>query len=168
MLASEIKRPLSEEDMFQILSKHPAFTNPIVPMTAATAILNREVHDGKTIMLDKAAGIVLTLPKATGSGCRIRFRVKSLATSNSYIVKVGNTVDIMEGIIACLDSNLATVNQFAFATAADSDTITLDRTNTGSVTIGEWFEVEDTAVGKWQVSGQLSGAAPATPFSASV
>lgn len=123
---------------------------------------------GKTFLLDALAGSVVTLPKAVGSGAKFKFLVSVLATSVSHKIQVRDGVDVMRGIIHTLDSDLATVNMFGFAAASTSDTITLDRTNTGSVTLGEWIEVEDYAAGFWHVRGQLSGAAPATPFSAAV
>lgn len=136
-------------------------------VAGATLAVTAALHAGRTISLAALAGSVATLPAATGTGNKFRFRVGVLATSNSHIVKVTGT-DVMQGIVLCLDSNLAAVNMWGFACAADSDTITLDRTNTGSVTLGEWIECEDVATGIWQVSGVLSGAAPATPFSAAV
>lgn len=136
-------------------------------VAGGTLAISAALHAGRTISLAALAGSVATLPAATGTGNKYRFRVGVLATSNSHKIQVTGT-DIIQGIILCLDSNLATVNMFGFATAADSDTITLDRTNTGSVTLGEWVELEDVATGIWAVSGVLSGAAPATPFSAAV
>lgn len=133
-----------------------------------TLAVSAALHAGRTVLLNTAAGSVATLPAATGTGNKYRFVVSVLATTNSHIVKVANATDIMQGIIHCLDSNLAAVNMWGFATGADSDTITLDRTNTGSVTVGEWIECEDIAAGVWAVRGVLSGAAPATPFSAGV
>lgn len=139
----------------------------IVPAGAALT-LSRATHRNKTIKLDTAGGSIVTLPPALGDQCRFRFVVMTLATSNSHIIKVANAVDVMRGIIHVLDSDLATVNGFGFAAGATADTITLDRTNTGSVTVGEWIEIEDVAAGIWHVRGQLSGLAPATPFSATV
>jgi hypothetical protein len=130
--------------------------------------LTIENHNLATIKLDTLTGSTVTLPAARGTGAKFRFLVTVLATSNSHIVKVANATDIIQGIMECLDSNLATVNMFGFAAGATADTITLDRTNTGSVTVGEWFELEDVAAGLWAVHGVLSGAAPATPFSATV
>ena len=54
--------------------------------------------------------------------------------------------------------------------STNSDTITLNRSTTGSVTLGEWLEVEDIAANTWAVNGMLSatGAAFATPFTAAV
>lgn len=142
--------------------------NPGVIPAGATKTLSRAVDSGKTVKLDTLAGSVVVLPPALGDGTRFRFLVSVLATSNAHIVKVGNAVDVFRGILLCLDSNLAAVNMWGFAAGATDDTVTLDRTNTGSVTLGEYFDVEDVAAGVWAVRGILSGAAPATPFSATV
>lgn len=133
----------------------------------ATLTLTVAAHAGKTINLDTAAGSVVTLPAATGSGARFRFLVKVLATSNSHIVKV-TTDDVMYGAVLVVDTDTAgTVT--GFATAADSDTVTLNRSTTGSVTIGEWLEFEDIATDKWAVTGLLTNTGNgATPFSATV
>lgn len=138
-------------------------------LAGSTLAMSRILHRGKTILLDQLAGSVVTLPKASGSGAKYRFLVHVLATSNSHQIKVGNTTDIIRGVVSVLDSDLATVNNFAFfANGTTDDTITLDRVNTGSVKLGEWLEIEDVAAGVYAVKGQLSGAAPATPFSATV
>lgn len=126
-------------------------------------------NSGQTVKLDTAAGSVVTLPAATGSGARFRFLVTVLATSASHKIQVANSSDTMIGIIngTRVDSGNAVLG---FAAQAASDTITLNRSTTGSVTLGEWVEVEDVAANLWAVSGMLSatGAAFATPFSAAV
>ncbi len=140
---------------------------PRIP-AGSTKILSRATERGSVVLLDTLAGSTVTLPPSLGDGCRFLFIVKTLATSNGHIIKVANAVDVFRGILASLDSNLAAVNQWGFAAGAADDTITLDYTNTGSVTVGEWIEVFDYAAGFWHVRGQLSGAAPATPFSEGV
>jgi hypothetical protein len=140
-----------------------------VVAAGGTKTLTVAEHSGKTVNLDTAAGSVVTLPAASGTGAKFRFRVSVLATSNSHIVQVANANDTMQGIIfgTRVDSGNAVLG---FAAAASSDTITLNRTTTGSVSLGEWIEVEDVAANLWHVKGMLSatGAAFATPFSAAV
>lgn len=135
----------------------------------STKTLTVAANGGQTIKLDTLTGSVVTLPAATGSGAKFRFLVTLLATSNSHIVKVANASDTMIGLIegSRVDSGNAVLG---FAAQATSDTITLNRTTTGSVTLGEWFECEDVATNVWAVAGVLSatGAAFATPFSATV
>ena len=126
-------------------------------------------HDGKIIALDTAAGSVVTLPAATGSGAVFRFIISVIATTNSHIVKVANANDVIYGVInTCSTGDSPDLGQ-PWVTAVDSDTITLDRTTTGSVSIGEWIELVDLVANKWAVRGQtVSSGAEATPFSATV
>lgn len=134
----------------------------------ATLSVTEASHDGKTILLNSLSGSVCTLPAAAGSGARFRFKVSVLATSNSHIVKVANASDIIQGVVGTIDTDTAgTIT--GFATASDSDTITLNRSTTGSVMRGEWLELEDVATNVWVVHGMLANTgAGATPFSATV
>lgn len=138
------------------------------PLAAgATRTLTYE-DSGRVINLDTAAGSVVTLPAATGSGCSFRFEVSTLATSNSHIVKVANASDTMRGGGVIADTDTSGV-AYAFMAGSTADTITLNRSTTGSVTLGEWIEVTDAVANRWTVSFLLSGTGtPVTPFSATV
>ncbi len=141
----------------------------------ATKTLTVAANNNQVIKLDTLAGSVVTLPAATGSGAKFKFLVTVLATSASHKVQVANASDFMVGVIngARIDS-ANTVLGFAAANsgtvATNSDTITLNRTTTGSVTVGEWIDVEDVAANTWAVNGLLTatGALFATPFTAAV
>lgn len=151
-------------------------TNGAARFQAAGSTLTLDAtHNRKIIKFDTLTGSVVTLPAASGSGLRYKFLVSVLATSNSHIVKVANAADFMVGIIMGTRVDLGNaVLGFAAANsgtvATNSDTITLNRTTTGSVSVGEWLELEDIAANTWSVMGMLSatGAAFATPFSAAV
>jgi len=134
----------------------------------ATLAVTVAAHEGKTILLDTLAGSVCTLPASSGSGARFRFVISVVATSNSHIVKVANATDVMSGVIVqALDGGLGAV--LAWQTAATSDTITLNRTTTGSTIKGEFVELEDIAAGFWSVRGMIAATGTeATPFSAGV
>lgn len=136
---------------------------------AAGATYTASENDaGKLILLDTLAGSVVTLPASTGSGKVFRFQVSVLATSNSHIVKVANSTDVMKGFACIADTDTSGVG-YQFMTASTSDTVTLNRSTTGSVTVGEYIEVEDYSAGFWLVSAFLSGTGtPVTPFSATV
>jgi hypothetical protein len=139
-------------------------------LVAAGSALTATVaaHDGRIILLDTAAGSTVTLPAASGSGAVIRAVVSVLATSNSHIVKVANSSDVMAGSVVISDTDTAGTAT-AFSTAASSDTVTLNRSTTGSVTKGEWLEFTDIAANVWAVRGTLSNTGNgATPFSATV
>lgn len=123
-------------------------------------------HDGKIILLDTAAGSVATLPAATGSGAVFKFLVSVVATSNSHKVQVtGN--DVMQGLVFTVSDNTNAV--LGWRTADDSDTITLDRSTTGSVERGEYLELVDAGADLYLVRGfTASTGTEATPFSAAV
>lgn len=155
-----------------MLQKRP-WAGMIVPAGATKTLAPSDT--GKLIRLDTLTGSVVTLPPALGSLRRFDVIVSVLATSNSHIVKVANATDFMIGLLmgARVDVGnavlgFAAVNSGTVAT--NSDTITLNRTTTGSVSVGEWLELIDIAANVWQVRGMLAatGAAFATPFSATV
>ena len=138
----------------------------IVNVTAATLAVTEADHDGKVVTLNRAAGIAVTLPAATGSGTWLRFIMGTTVTSNSTTIKVtGN--DIMAGMAMFgQDSGADTVVHFS--TAADTDTITLNGTTTAGVK-GDIIELIDIAADLWSVRviGDATGA-ETTPFSATV
>jgi len=132
----------------------------------STLTVSFDKHANKIINLDTATGSVVTLPTAAGTGVKFRFLVTVLATSNSHIVQAAGS-DLMIGTIygARTDSGNAVLG-FS-ANGSSHKTITLNRTTTGSVNLGEWIEVEDIATNRWAVRGFLTAtsAAFATPFS---
>lgn len=139
-----------------------------LPVAAGATKSLTEKNDGNIIKLDTLAGSIVTLPPAVGSGIKFLFAVTVIATSNSHIVKVANAADTMQGVLV-VDGDDAANAAVAFTAGATADTITLNRSTTGSVTIGEWIEVIDIAPNKWQVRGAISASGTeATPFSATV
>lgn len=125
--------------------------------------VNADTHDGKTILLDTAAGTTITLPAATGSGAKFRFVVTVAPSSNQHRINVtGN--DAFVGTINMIDLDAAATS--TFAAGSDADQINLNTTTTGGK-IGDWIEVQDCLADRWHVMGQLqvpSGSDDATPF----
>ena len=137
----------------------------IVAQTAATLTATEALHDDKTVVLDRAAGVTVTLPAATGSGMRLRFVNKTTVTSNNHIIQVV-TDDTMTGFASIAQDAADTVVQFE--TASDSDTITMNGSTKGGIK-GDIIELEDVATDLWSVKCVLSGTGTeATPFSAAV
>lgn len=127
------------------------------------------LHDSKVVLLNTAAGSVVTLPNATGSGAKFLLPVSVTATSNSHIVKVGRSADFMTGFVDILDLDGTTISSYKGDGSAD-DTVTMNRTTTGGV-IGDWVECVDIKANLWLVTGKLTctvGSNPADPFSATV
>ncbi len=136
-----------------------------VAVNAGSALqLSKAIHDGKMIHLDTLTGSVVTLPPALGTGARFRIFERIAATSNSHIVKVQNSTDVMIGGIS-----VGGTTTVLFPTVAASDTVTLNRTTSGGATNGAYMEFEDVRPGFWSVVGQANGSgAVSTPFSATV
>lgn len=136
----------------------------IVNATAATLAVTEAAHDGKVITLNRAAGIAVTLPAATGSGTKLHFVTGTTFTSSATIKVTGN--DTMTG--TALLAQDAADTAVLFETASDSDTITFDGTTTGGIK-GDAVELIDIAADLWwvRVVGSATGT-EATPFSATV
>lgn len=144
----------------------PSATNNSTVAAGATKTLT-SADAGKTILLDTAAGSVVTLPASTGSQQEFEFVTTVIATSNSHKVQVANGTDVMSGALQVVDNADGTCT--SFGTVAASDTITLNRGTTGSAKIGERFWAKDVKAGFWAVRGVLIGTGgEATPFSAAV
>jgi len=141
--------------------------NDIFTAAGSARTLNAD-DAGKIVQLATLAGSTVTLPAALGTGNVYTCVVTALATSNSHIIKVANSTDVMRGVLFSVDTDSAdAVGPFAATTA--SDTITLNRSTTGSVSIGETIRLRDVAPGFWQVEGWFGATGvPATPFSATV
>lgn len=136
-------------------------------ITASSVTLNDYTHEGRTLLLDRAAGIAVTLPAATGTGDIYRMLLKTTVSSNSTTIKAASASDSFQGNAELGQDSADTIAEFA-ATAGTSDTVTLNGTTTGGI-VGAEIICEDIYTGRWQVSvkSQATGT-EATPFSATV
>jgi hypothetical protein len=145
-----------------------ATLTPIVTLTA-TGSITAATHAGKTLLMGEVGGdaaATFTLPAATGSGAEYRFIVSVVNTSN-YVIQVANANDTIDGSVTLHQDSAATVA--SFNTVAASDTITLDGTTTGGVSIGDELTLVDMATNQYSVKGILTASGTeATPFSAAV
>jgi hypothetical protein len=132
-------------------------------VTAATLAVTADAYNGQTINLSRAAGIVVTLPAATGTNAVYKFVVTTAVTTNNYIIQVANATDTMNGL-----ASVAGTTGSVFSTLPASDTITMSGTTTGGL-IGSYVQITDIAAGEFLVTAALVGSGtPATPFSAAV
>lgn len=140
--------------------------NRAVTVTTSAIVLNPDAHEDKPIILDRAAGIAVTLPASTGSGITYEFIVGTTITSNSTTIKVANATDVMNGFAVQSQDAGATVQMFE--AAASDDTITFNGTTTGGI-IGDRVELCDMKAGFWAVRVMAAGTGTeATCFSATV
>lgn len=138
----------------------------VVDVTASTLSATVASHDSKVVTLNRAAGIAVTLPAASGSGAVFRFVLGTTVTSNSTTIKVANASDVMTGTAVVLQDTVDTV--VGFETASTTDTITWNGSTTGGIK-GDCVELIDVAANLWYVRViQSATGTEATPFSATV
>jgi hypothetical protein len=157
----------------------PVITNPTqsgqtpATITGATATLGA-AHVGRTTTLNRAAGIALTLPAATGSGDIYELLVLATFTGASSVA-VANASDYMIGVAQMgIDGGTAVPHQYPTANtgtvATESDTCSLFGTaNSQGGIKGARIKLQDIAANIWSVLYTSdAGGTEATPFSAAV
>ena len=138
----------------------------LVSLASAAVTITPEDHSGRTLLLNRAAGVTATLPAATGTGNKYRFAVQTTVTSNGYIVKVADATDVMAGnALIAQDGGDTSV---MFEAGGTADTITLNGTTTGGLQ-GAIIELEDIATNLWLAEVKSAATSTeASPFSATV
>lgn len=141
-------------------------SDSIVSLTASTATITAASHAGRTMLLDRAAGVVATLPAATGSGNTYTFMVKTSVTSNAYTIQVANSSDVMMGAAIVFQDGGDTM--VGFECGATDDTISMNGTTTGGLK-GAVITVQDVATNLFAVHVRTAATGvEATVFSAAV
>lgn len=140
----------------------------VVDLTASTATVTA-AQSGTIFMLDRAAGVTVTLPTAV-AGITYTFFVNTSVTSNSYKVTVGASNGVMVGLLQTAASSGGAADQWQSASASTNISVTQNGSTTGGLQ-GSMFVVTcltSGASGVWMVDGQLAGSGTlATPFSTS-
>ena len=156
----------------------PTVTNPTISGQTPTNVTGTTVtlgatHVGRTTTLNRAAGIAVTLPAASGTGDEYRL-VVGATFSGAATVKVANASDYMIGTATLFQDAADTVVGFATANTGtvgtESDTIDLLGTanSTGGIK-GAEIALTDIAANVWHVRYVSdAGGTEATPFSAGV
>jgi len=148
------------------------FSSGVVTLVATGAI-TAALHAGKTLLLGEVGGnalVTLTLPAATGTGDIYKFIVSVVNTSN-YVIKVADATDTIDGQVIVQNDTTegGTASVIGWKAGGTDDTITLNGTTTGGVSIGDYVELIDIAANQYTVSGMLQASGTeATPFSATV
>lgn len=138
----------------------------VVDATAATLTVTKDEHAGRVVTLNRAAGIAVTLPDATGSGDEYEFYVGTTVTSNSTTIAVPDADNTMVGFVSTATTTAG--NGLHEAAGGTDDTITMNGTTTGGI-VGSYVKVKDIAADLWLVDGRLVGSGTlATSLSAAV
>lgn len=131
-----------------------------IEYTGTAITLDRDTHEGTVLNMNRAGGMTVTLPAATGTGDTYRFYVSTTFTASATIAAAGT--DVMQGAIIVSTTNTAGT----VATSATSDKLVMNGSTQGGL-VGSYVEVRDVASGVWATTGALvASGAFATPFSA--
>jgi hypothetical protein len=134
----------------------------IVSLTTATPTLTVADHEGKTLVLNKADGIAVTLPAASGSGNRFRFVVGTAFSGGSFVATTTGS-DLLKGVALGDDGDGEPAN--GWSAGASDEVFTMDGSTKGGL-VGDEVTFEDIAAGVWQVKAWLTQTgSEATPFS---
>ncbi|WP_245460462.1 MULTISPECIES: hypothetical protein [unclassified Mesorhizobium] len=137
-----------------------------ISVTASTVTLDRHIHRDTVTVLNRAAGVTVTLPAASGTGDVYYVMVGTTVTSNNDIVQVANSSDTMVGVLTTATTTTGAGTHEA--AGGTDDTITMNGTTTGGI-VGSYLELRDVATNVWMVLGHLVGSGTlATPLSAAV
>jgi len=150
----------------------PVASTPI-EITSSTKTLTTD-YANRTTLLNRAAGIAVTLPQATGTGDVYRLIVKATFTGAASIAVADSTDYMIGNALLGIDGGTAVPHLYPTANsgtlATESDTINLFGTanSTGGIK-GQVITLTDIATDIWsvQIVGDAGGT-EATPFSAAV
>lgn len=157
----------TNDEVRDLLDGSKVAHRPIISATDATVTLTA-AQSGSLVVLDRAAGIVVTLPEANAdnAGWYCDFVIKTTASgSNVYSIDASRAADLYYGHLNLEVTNAATGRAF-FPDQSDDDKIVMGGSdNTTGKMAGGYFRVEIAAANMLVVNGTLQAAAtPATPF----
>ena len=132
---------------------------------ATVLAVTQALHGNRTVTLSNTGPIAITLPTATGTGTKYRFVLQVAATATQSTIKVGNSTDVLQGLITSLTTTAGVL--IGFNASATSDTISLNGTTTGGG-IGGLYEITDIKSGIFHVVARDTAAMTTTPYTTSV
>lgn len=149
----------------QIIDRVNNPETPIVDATSATLTLTSE-NSGSTVVLDRAAGVTVTLPDASTEniGVFYDFIVETTVTSNAYVINTAKAADLYVGGVSFIDDTTPESATMFKPDVSNDDAMSMNGTTTGGK-IGCDFRIKCIGVNKWYVSGIVAASGViATPF----
>lgn len=139
----------------------------VISGLTATRTLNPN-ETGSLVLLDKADGIVITLPTAPQPGTFFEFMVSVTLTSNAYKVITGAGTELLVGSILNCDTDSSDAVAIWKALVGSSYiSVNFDGSTKGGIK-GDRFRVTCLNSTTWQVEGVTNGTSTvATPFATS-
>lgn len=135
----------------------------IISGMGATQTLSAD-DSGSTVVFDRAAGTIVTLPVAV-PGLVYDFEVTTSVTSNNYKVITGAATEFLIGSLVNLKTDLTTL--FSIGNGSTHVAVTMNGTTTGGL-LGTKLRFTCLSATRWQVEGtNLASGVIATPFATS-
>lgn len=150
--------------------KNPTFDTlrakkKIISGLGATKTLD-VLDTGSTVLLDRAAGIVVTLPTAQ-PGVTFDFVATTSVTSNNYKVITGAATELLIGEVISDDTDSSDAVAIFPANGSTHIAVTMNGTTTGGL-IGTHLRFTCLSATKWLVEGVNKGSGTvATPMATS-
>lgn len=138
----------------------------VVSGAGATYTLNKN-QSGSTVLFDRAAGIVYTLPLAE-PGVYFDFCVSVTVTSNAAKIITAAGTELMVGSILNCDTETSdAVAIWKSLVAAGNVAVSMDGSTKGGIK-GDWIRVTCLNSTSWEVHGMINSTGTvATPFATS-
>ena len=138
----------------------------IISGSGATASLS-EADSGSLVLMDRAAGIVFTLPAACKIGTNYTFIASASVTSNAYKVITGAGTELLVGALASVDTDTSDAMAGFSGNGSTHVAVSANGTITGGL-IGSLWKFVKISSTQWSVSGTNRGSGVvATPFATS-
>ena len=148
-----------------VLDKVRARQN-VISGSGATANLS-PLNSGSLVLMDRAAGIVFTLPVATSAnvGMYFDFHVITSVTSNAHKVITGAGTELLVGSLINIDTDTSNAVAAWTPNGTTHVAVSMNGTTTGGL-VGTTFRFTCISTTRWMVSGIDQGSGTvATPFS---
>lgn len=150
-----------------ITSGHIAGRKNVVDVTTAATYTITAAESGTLFLMNKASGIVFTLP-APAVGLYYDFQVNTSVTSNAYKWSTATQgTDFFNGQVLTIDTDTAASPVAHAGNGTTHDNISMNGTTTGGL-IGTRLRIECVSSTLWTVSGpNMASGIVATPFATS-
>jgi hypothetical protein len=136
------------------LSQHRAYAQEVISGVGATRTLQAR-ESGALVLLDRAAGIVITLPPPV-VGMTFEFGTTVQRTSNSYKIITNATNVFLIGAVMAGDAAIATSGDIFTADGSTHVALTNDGDTKGGF-VGENFKVRAISATQWLIQGLVIG-----------
>ena len=140
--------------------------SPSLQSITESTTLTANLHN-RTLLIDNAAGLTITLPTATGSGTLYRLVTLTGLTSGSLVIQVAaSTDDTFVGTIIQHDTGAPPPSPISMVATKtnDYDTITFSSTTSGGQA-GDEMIIQDIGSQTWFLGGRVIAAnSAANPF----